>query len=400
MSKYDQLKTLFKQLNSKNIVYNKAYYKLLGSVQGAVLLSHLLYLSSEVFNSSEFYQTDAQLSESLGFSEKTLRTAKSKIKKYVTVTKRGLPAKNHWLVDEELIINDLLNLNNVVTSHAENGCTGSGQKGVTVAAEKGGTNNKELHNNKDLKMNKKKYIKSFALLEKMMGELPAQAFEDASTFHNTVFDYLVSYGCKVQSEYFVADRGDGRDGKIDIVFWNENEVIGIELDRESPRQKSIFKLNQIDCGKVILLREGNLKILPEGLDLILSPSKSLESYESKQKNEIETIFEQLWEGYPLKKAKQKALEAFKKVLDGKAAEEAKELLGAIYRGFKAHLEEHNAKQQLKQQGAEIWIPELPHLSTWLNQRRWEDGYQSAADLLATATKKPGILDLNQYFKGR
>lgn len=119
-----------------------------------------------------------------------------------------------------------------------------------------------------------------------------------------------------------------------------------------------------------------------------------------EKNEIETIFEQLWEGYPLKKAKQKALEAFKKVLDGKAAEEAKELLGAIYRGFKAHLEEHNAKQQLKQQGAEIWIPELPHLSTWLNQRRWEDGYQSAADLLATATKKPGILDLNQYFKGK
>jgi len=238
-------------MNSKNIVYNKCYYKLTGSVQGAVLLSHLLYLSSEVFNSAEFYQTDAQLSSTLGFSAKTLRTAKSKIKKYVTITKKGLPAKNHWLVDENLIINELLSLDCGVSSSAEKGSTVAAEKGSTVAAEKGSTNNKELHNNKDLKMNMKKYIKSFSLLEKMA---------------------------------------------------------------------------------------------PEGVDLILSPSKSLELHLPTPKTDLKRTFDQLWQEYPLKKAKQKALEAFEKVFDGKVADEQERLLKAICGGFKAYLEEHNATQ--------------------------------------------------------
>ena len=115
-----KLKDLFRSLNSKNIVYNKAYYRVTGSVQGAILLSHLSYLYSEVFGAKEFYQSDAQLMESLGFSERTLRTAKDSTKKYAIATKRGVPAKNHWIINEDLLIEDLVSSPVVKTSHVEN----------------------------------------------------------------------------------------------------------------------------------------------------------------------------------------------------------------------------------------------------------------------------------------
>lgn len=157
----DTLAALFKQLNCKSIVYNKAYYKLTASVAGAVLLSHLAYLYSEVFGGEEFYQSDAQLMDSLGFSLKTLRNAKESIKLFVTATKRGIPAKNHWVVHEEIIIQELLKLPPPQkrgtppgnTSHAEKGTTGDAEKGTTGDAEKGMSNNKELQKNKELKNN-------------------------------------------------------------------------------------------------------------------------------------------------------------------------------------------------------------------------------------------------------
>lgn len=120
---------------------------------------------------------------------------------------------------------------------------------------------------------------------------------------------------------------------------------------------------------------------------------------SDLKNNVHPIFEQLWQAYPHKKAKQKALEAFEHALAGKDEAETKKLLEAICRGFKAHLDEHNAKQQLKRQGADVWIPQLPHLSTWLNQSRWDDGYALPADLLANAQHKGGIVDINRVFGG-
>jgi hypothetical protein len=151
---YQNLQELFRQLNSKNIVYNKAYYKLTGSVQGAVLLSHLTYLFSEIFVGKEFYQSDAQLQQSLGFSERTLRTAKDSCKRYVTAVKRGVPAKNHWVVHEHVIIGDLLEPGHVRTSPDENVMTGRDENVSTGGDENVPTKNKE--NNKDLKINSSK----------------------------------------------------------------------------------------------------------------------------------------------------------------------------------------------------------------------------------------------------
>lgn len=114
---------------------------------------------------------------------------------------------------------------------------------------------------------------------------------------------------------------------------------------------------------------------------------------------LKDIFDALWQHYPLKKAKQNAMKAFFALFNAMTALEAKTLLETVCCGLKAHTEEHKAKLQLKQQGAEIWVPELPHLATWLNQRRWEDGYQTPAEILGTAVKKKGILDIHAFFKG-
>lgn len=266
----DKLKALFKQLNSKNIVYNKVYYRLTKSVLGAVLLSHLSYLHSECFGGREFYQSDNQLMDSLGFSEKTLRTAKSHISKFVITTKRGLPAKNHWVVLEDVIIQAMLKLDTDKPSHAENGTTVAAENGTTGAAENGPSNNKELQRIKNIKINNKQDVESLSYLDE--------------------------------------------------------------------------------------------------------------------------VFEVMWKNYPLKKGKQTAATAFKKIFNTTPPQEAEKLIESIKSGFVAHITEHRTKSELKKQGADIWVPELPHLSTWLNNRRWEDEHQNPAEILHSSEKeRPGLI---------
>lgn len=116
--------------------------------------------------------------------------------------------------------------------------------------------------------------------------------------------------------------------------------------------------------------------------------------DKKPKIDIEPVFDEMWKQYPVKKGKQMASKAFKKIFDTKGAIPHNERLESVWMGFKAHLAEHQTKQQLKAQGADIWVPELPHLSTWLNQCRWEDGYQKPEDILRKATRKSSGLDLS------
>lgn len=64
---------------------------------------------------------------------------------------------------------------------------------------------------------------------------------NALDFEEKVVANLSKYG-HVMRQFKVPDRGDGRKGKIDIVFHYVGEFIPIEIDRKSPRKKSIFKV--------------------------------------------------------------------------------------------------------------------------------------------------------------
>jgi hypothetical protein len=113
--------------------------------------------------------------------------------------------------------------------------------------------------------------------------------------------------------------------------------------------------------------------------------------------ELQTIFDTFWHHYPLKKAKQTAFKAFSKQMKGKAAGEAKKLAEAIWEGLKACVAEHETKTSLASQGADVWVPNLPHLATWINNGRWEDGYESPEQILSKVTPRKGLLNVETLF---
>ncbi len=73
----------------------------------------------------------------------------------------------------------------------------------------------------------------------------------AKQFEDLIYKRLVKHG-KVLRQVKVHDRGDGRGGRIDLVFYSLEEMVGIpiEIDRQTVRKKSIFKVrlfNPINC---------------------------------------------------------------------------------------------------------------------------------------------------------
>lgn len=63
----------------------------------------------------------------------------------------------------------------------------------------------------------------------------------ALEFENFICEKLSKFG-KVFRQVGVENRGDGRKGKIDIVFAYRGLLIPIELDRKTIREKSRFKV--------------------------------------------------------------------------------------------------------------------------------------------------------------
>ena len=101
---------------------------------------------------------------------------------------------------------------------------------------------------------------------------------------------------------------------------------------------------------------------PQGAARIQNPESRIQNPESESRHAQArgALFEEFWKSYPRKEGKQKARSAFEKVdvdLDV--------LLTA--------LEQHKKSAQWTKNGGEF----IPHASTWLNGRRWED--QMAAD---------------------
>jgi len=70
-----------------------------------------------------------------------------------------------------------------------------------------------------------------------------------------IVSYLENRGYNCKIEQHVPDRYDGMSGRIDIIANNKEHTIAIEVDRQSPRMKSIFKLTNYKADyKIILLR--------------------------------------------------------------------------------------------------------------------------------------------------
>jgi hypothetical protein len=93
--------------------------------------------------------------------------------------------------------------------------------------------------------------------------------DNAKEAHQFVVNILENNGFVCKTEYFVADRGDGCRGRIDIFAEKDGYACAIEIDHLTPRDKSIFKLKQVNATRIILTRGGENEMVVEGIDMIL-----------------------------------------------------------------------------------------------------------------------------------
>lgn len=92
--------------------------------------------------------------------------------------------------------------------------------------------------------------------------------DNAETLQLLVRDVLESLGFSVMLEYPVDYMGKHGlvHGRVDLLAQRGFEVLAIEVDRSSPRKKSIAKLEQMasqSTGQVILLRSEPPKLARE-----------------------------------------------------------------------------------------------------------------------------------------
>lgn len=173
--------------------------------------------------------------------------------------------------------------------------------------------------------------------------------DNARAAQEEVASWLEGRGYSCTLEVPVADRGDGRTGRIDLVAERGGNRVAIEIDRETPREKSLFKLRQFDCAKVVIVRNGTGKGNRTTLDGIKI------CYLSCEKDDL---FDQFWAAYPKKRSKGAARKAWDKLHVNPTMQAT--ILRAIER----------AKQ------SEDWQKDggqyIPYPATWLNAEGWED----------------------------
>lgn len=105
--------------------------------------------------------------------------------------------------------------------------------------------------------------------------------DNANLAHKETVSYLEKLGFCCQHEYRVSDRGDGRSGRIDIIAIKGDLKLAIEIDRKSPRAKSIYKLKTLPpefikcviCRKISKYRKLNDFHFIYPIDLLECPSE-------------------------------------------------------------------------------------------------------------------------------
>lgn len=99
------------------------------------------------------------------------------------------------------------------------------------------------------------------MLDYLLRELNNQDHEKvkAKDFEDLIYSILIKRG-RVKRQVTVPNRGDGRRGKVDLVWYFENETIGIEIDRKTTRKKSIHKLKELGADKIYAITRSPFSI--------------------------------------------------------------------------------------------------------------------------------------------
>lgn len=199
---------------------------------------------------------------------------------------------------------------------------------------------------------------TIAHLKNLCGILSAiESAEDARTADMAVLSALEANGYVCQSGVPVPSRSnDPRyTGRVGIVAAKDGVTIAIETDRKNIRKKSLYKLLGYPCDlRILLLRGGEATEAPSGIDAVIPLKLKVN----------DDLFHVFWDSYPKKVDKRRAYEAFKRL------KVTPELLSCML----AALDKQKQSEQWREANGRY----IPHATTWLNGRRWEDTMPTTA----------------------
>lgn len=143
-------------LKRRPIAVNPALIKLTDSHTAAIFLSQAIYWEETV--GREYYKTNEDWQKELYMSEQVFATARKKASKYISVVKKGLPARNFYKVNWDVLLEDLDTLVTGVSSQLENyphqspqkvGSLDTPESGVTITETTSKTTSKTNNTNND-----------------------------------------------------------------------------------------------------------------------------------------------------------------------------------------------------------------------------------------------------------
>ena len=95
----------------------------------------------------------------------------------------------------------------------------------------------------------------------------------------------------------------------------------------------------------------------------------------------------MWDYYPVKKGRQNAYATFLKLCANKTLEEIENLSKEIWEGLVGMLQEDRWLREFKEHECpKLFIPHLPHGSTFFKQKRWLDNYEEDGDKFIQALR--------------
>lgn len=128
------IRSILRFTHQRYIAYNPSLAKITGSLEAGVLLASMLNAYS--LHGQGFYRTMSQILADTGMSEREYRRGSAALKSQglLHVERRGLPAKNHWYIDEGVLVGKFCE---VVDSSLDDGVPTSLDDGVQTGLDDG-----------------------------------------------------------------------------------------------------------------------------------------------------------------------------------------------------------------------------------------------------------------------
>ncbi|HCB3103466.1 TPA: HNH endonuclease [Klebsiella aerogenes] len=242
-------------LLDRPIAFQRSFIRLNIGVTAALFLSQMTYWTNRSDDDGWVYKTQEEWEEETGLSRYEQEGARKKLRSIGVLLekKKGVPARLFYKIDNYVLFQALVAAN----KDAEKPHTGMRKTSKQVSGKPANIHTENTTENIDPSKSPVGRGEGHVLREQLISLLEGQFdFDNAGELHDAVEAVIVGAGFDCQREYPVADRGDGRRGRVDLlVTGSDGEQCGIEIDRINVRDKSVTKLKQLSDG-FILVRDG------------------------------------------------------------------------------------------------------------------------------------------------